>query len=184
MVSGDFNDKTGTFGSTSVGSGSLATSAGQSSTRASIGPSVSVNGEISGEEDILIEGNVEGLINLKKNVVTVAASGKVKAAIYGMVIHIEGEVTGDLFGTERVVVHKSGKVTGNITAPRISLEDGARLKGTVSTESTNTEAYSTRSSDRTTGFTKVEEISTDSSLSKKPSFLKGKDATTTQSTTI
>jgi len=168
MAIGDLNDKTGSFGPP----------APISATRASIGPSVSVNGEISGEEDILIEGNVEGLINLKKNVVTIAASGRVKAAIYGMVIHVEGEVTGDLFGTERIVVHKSGKVTGNITAPRISLEDGARLKGSVSTEGANNEASASRSTDtRTPSFTRIEELSGDiSAANKKPGFLKGKDS--------
>ena len=169
MAIGDFNEK-----SSSTLSGAPANA------RASIGPSVAVNGEISGEEDILIEGSVEGLINLKKNVVTVASSGRVKAAIYGMVIHIEGEVTGDLFGTERVVVHKSGKVTGNITAPRISLEDGARLKGSVSTEGVAADTASAR----TTSFTRVEEISTDSNAAKKTGFLKPKDSSTTATTTF
>ncbi len=181
MAIGDFNEKNGTLNTTSYTS---PTNTGVSS-RASIGPSVSINGEISGEEDILIEGSVEGLINLKKNVVTVAASGKVKAAIYGMVIHVEGEVTGDLFGTERIVVHKSGKVTGNITSPRISLEDGARLKGSISTEGTGAETSTNRSSN----YTRVEELLTDSAANnKKSGFVKPKDApsasaTSTASTT-
>lgn len=176
MAIGDFNDKstTSTYPSpTGISSSSPAAV----SARASIGPSVSINGEISGEEDILIEGNVEGLINLKKNVVTVASSGKVKAAIYGMVIHVEGEVTGDLFGTERVVVHKSGKVTGNITSPRISLEDGARLKGSVSTE-----GAAETSAVRSPSYTRVEELSSDSAANKKSGFLKPKDSTTSTAT--
>lgn len=104
------------------------------SQRATVGCSVTIKGEITGEEDILIEGAVEGLINLKQNVVTVAKTGRVKANIHGVVIHVEGEVTGDLFGSEKVVVHRSGRVRGNVTAPRISIEDGARVKGVLNTE--------------------------------------------------
>jgi len=101
---------------------------------ATIGSSVSVKGEITGEEDVVIHGYVEGMINLKKNVVMVAKTGRVQAHIYGQIIHVEGEVTGNLFGTDQIVIHKSGNVKGNISAPRISIEDGARLKGSVDTE--------------------------------------------------
>ncbi|WKZ56715.1 MAG: polymer-forming cytoskeletal protein [Bdellovibrionota bacterium] len=107
----------------------------KSTQHATIGPSVCVKGEISGDEDILIEGSVEGAINLKKNAVTVAKSGRVKANISGVVIHVEGEVVGDLHGVEKVVVHSSGKVVGNISAPRISLEEGGKVKGMIDTES-------------------------------------------------
>ncbi|MBX7143289.1 MAG: polymer-forming cytoskeletal protein [Oligoflexia bacterium] len=106
-----------------------------SKTQATIGVSISVQGEITGDEDILVEGSVEGTINLKKNIVTVAKTGKVRAHIYGVVIHVEGEVTGDLFGSEQVIVHSSGKVLGNVTAPRICVEDGAKIKGSMNTES-------------------------------------------------
>ena len=101
---------------------------------ATIGSSVSVKGEITGEEDVIIHGFVEGMINLKKNVVIVAKTGRVQAHIYGQVIHVEGEVTGNLFGSDQIVIHKSGNVKGNISAPRISIEDGARLKGSVDTD--------------------------------------------------
>lgn len=102
---------------------------------ATIGSSVSIKGEITGDEDVVIHGFVEGMVNLKKNVVMVAKTGRVQAHIYGQVIHVEGEVTGNLFGTDQVVIHKSGVVKGNITAPRISIEDGARLKGSIDTDS-------------------------------------------------
>jgi cytoskeletal protein CcmA (bactofilin family) len=104
------------------------------STRATVGVSVNVKGEISGDEDILIEGSVEGSINLKKNAVFVAKTGKVRANINGVTIHVEGDVTGDLVGSEQVIVHRSGKVRGNITAPRISIEDGAKIRGQLNTE--------------------------------------------------
>ena len=102
--------------------------------RATIGASVSIKGEISGDEDILIEGGVEGTINLKQNAVTVAKTGKVKANITGVTIHVEGEVIGDLTGVEQIIVHKSGRVQGNISSPRISIEDGARVRGQLNTD--------------------------------------------------
>ena len=108
--------------------------------KATIGPSVSIKGEISGEEDILIEGSVEGSINLPKNAVTVAESGKVKANIYAVTIHVTGEVTGDLNASERIVVHRTGRVIGNITAGSISLEEGGRIKGMVDTDSAHSSA--------------------------------------------
>lgn len=107
---------------------------GISKTPATIGSSVSIKGEITGEEDVIIHGFVEGMVNLKKNVVMVAKTGRVQAHIYGQVIHVEGEVTGNLFGTDQIVIHKSGVVKGNVNAPRISIEDGARLKGSIDTE--------------------------------------------------
>jgi len=108
--------------------------------RATIGASVSIKGEISGDEDILIEGGVEGTINLKQNAVNVAKTGKVKANITGITIHVEGEVIGDLTGVEQVIVHKSGRVHGNISSPRISIEDGARVRGQLNTDTDGEES--------------------------------------------
>ncbi len=98
-----------------------------------IGASISIKGEVTGAEDLLVQGFIEGLVNLKQNIVTVGKSGRVTANVHGRIIHVEGEVVGDLFGTEQVVVHQSGSVTGNISSPRVSLEDGARLKGAIDT---------------------------------------------------
>lgn len=117
--------------------------------KATIGASVSIKGEISGDEDILIEGAVEGTINLKQNMVMVAKTGKVKANINGVIINVEGEVIGDLSATEQIVVHKSGRVRGNLSAPRISVEDGARVRGQI-----NTDFDSDNSTDRAAEFTR------------------------------
>ncbi len=65
--------------------------------RVLIGPSISIKGELSGEEDLMIQGRVEGKIDLKKNNITVGKSGRIKGDIYGNVISIEGEVRGNLF---------------------------------------------------------------------------------------
>ncbi len=96
-----------------------------------IGPSISLKGELSGEEDLMIQGRVEGKIVLKKNNVTVGRNGHVKADINGKVISIEGEVQGNLFGEEKIVIRESGVVRGNMRTPQFSLEDGAEFKGSI-----------------------------------------------------
>ncbi|MDH3637016.1 MAG: polymer-forming cytoskeletal protein [Gammaproteobacteria bacterium] len=101
------------------------------SATSAIGPSLSVKGDISGYEDLVIHGQLEGEVNLQKNTITVGQDGKVKATLDAVKITVEGQVTGDLSGSERVVIRTSGKVEGNITAPRVVLEDGCRFKGSV-----------------------------------------------------
>jgi cytoskeletal protein CcmA (bactofilin family) len=101
---------------------------------ASIGPSIAVKGEISGEEDLIVQGRVEGKIDLRRNHVTIGKHGQVKADIYGRVIDVQGQVEGNLLGEEQVLVQQSGEVRGNITAPRVSLEDGANFKGSIDME--------------------------------------------------
>jgi len=113
---------------------SPASVAAPSSKGSVIGASLHWKGEISGAEDLSISGFVEGSIQLKQNTVTIQQAGRVQADIHAKIIHVEGEVTGDLFAGEVVIVHKSGQVKGNIKAPRVSLEEGARLKGAIDTD--------------------------------------------------
>jgi cytoskeletal protein CcmA (bactofilin family) len=96
-----------------------------------IGRSVSIKGELSGEEDLTIQGRVEGKIVSKQNNVTIGESGNIKGNIYGRVISIEGEVQGNLFGEEKIAVRESAKVLGDIETPRFSMGDGARFKGHI-----------------------------------------------------
>ena len=103
--------------------------------RASIGASISIKGTLVGKEDLMIQGRVEGRIDLKNNNITVGKSGRIKADIYGKVISIEGEVRGNLVGEEKIVLRQSGRVRGDMRAPRINLEDGARFKGNVAMDS-------------------------------------------------
>ena len=84
-----------------------------------------------GEEDLLIEGEVSGTVNLKNNSLTIGPQGKVRADVYAHSIYVDGYVEGDLFGSERVNIRKSATVRGNITSPRVSLEDGAKFKGAI-----------------------------------------------------
>ncbi len=96
-----------------------------------IGPSISIKGELSSEEDLIIQGRVEGKIDLKKNNVNIGKKGHVKGDIYGKVISIEGEVQGNLFGEEEIILRESAVVRGNMQAPRLNLEDGAKFKGSI-----------------------------------------------------
>jgi cytoskeletal protein CcmA (bactofilin family) len=98
---------------------------------AMIGPSIKIKGVVTGDEDLVIQGKVEGTIELKKNELSIGSSGQVSADIHANVIKIDGEVTGDITGNEKVVISKSGHVRGNIVAPRVTLEDGAIFKGSI-----------------------------------------------------
>ena len=103
----------------------------QTKERAMIGSTIYIKGDVSGREDLIIEGQVEGRIELRQHNVTVGKKGKVKADIYGKTITIEGEVQGNLYGEEQLVVRQTSTVRGNITAPRVSLEDGSNFKGSI-----------------------------------------------------
>lgn len=102
---------------------------------ATIGPSITIKGDLTGGEDLLIQGKIDGKIVLEKNNVTVGKEGRVKADIHGRSVRVEGEVRGNLFGTEEVVIRASGRVHGNLKAPRVTLENGSRFKGSIDMES-------------------------------------------------
>lgn len=102
--------------------------------RAQIGVGTIVRGEITGEEDLLIEGRVEGRIDLRQNAVTVGAKGRLAAEIIARAILVDGEVDGNLTAEEQIVVRKSGRVKGDLCAPRVTIEDGARFKGGIDME--------------------------------------------------
>ena len=97
---------------------------------ATIGPSISIKGDITGREDLLIEGQVEGAIQLRECDVTVGTNGRVTADIHGKRIYVDGEVTGDLVG-EEVLIRESGRVQGNARAPRVTLENGCHFRGNI-----------------------------------------------------
>ena len=96
-----------------------------------IGPGIKIKGDVSGDENLIVEGKVTGKINLRSHQVDIGQSGQVNADISAKIIKIAGEVRGDLNGTEKVVISRSGNVHGNIVAPRMTLEDGAIFKGSI-----------------------------------------------------
>ena len=98
---------------------------------AMIGASIHIDGDLRGEEDLLIEGEVNGTVQLKNNSLTIGPQGKVRADVYAQSIIVDGFMEGDLYGSERVAIRKNAQVRGNVTSPRVSLEDGAKFKGAI-----------------------------------------------------
>lgn len=112
-------------------SGGTTSARGSAGQGAIIGRSIQINGDVKGGEDLLIEGDVSGTVELKNSSLTVGKEGKVKADIYARSITVEGTTEGDLFASERIAIRANANVRGNLLAPRISLEDGARVKGSI-----------------------------------------------------
>lgn len=98
---------------------------------ATIGASIRINGDLSGDEDLLVQGQIHGKIKLESHNVTVGSSGRVRADIHGRTIRVEGEVHGNLHGQEEIIIRASGRVEGNLQAPRVTLENGAKFKGSI-----------------------------------------------------
>ncbi|MEW8506872.1 MAG: polymer-forming cytoskeletal protein [Candidatus Thiodiazotropha sp.] len=96
-----------------------------------IGPSIQINGDLSGEEDLIIQGKVSGTIQLREKSLTVGKQGQVDANVLAHSIIIEGQVNGDLYGSERVSIRNTGNVNGNIISPKVGLDEGCRFKGSI-----------------------------------------------------
>ena len=109
---------------------------------ATIGPSITIKGDVTGDEDLVIQGKIDGKVDLAKHNVTIGPQGRVKADVFGRSVVVEGEVEGDLRGEEQVILRHSAKVQGNITAPRVALEDGATFRGGIEMESSGKRASS------------------------------------------
>jgi cytoskeletal protein CcmA (bactofilin family) len=100
-----------------------------------IGQSIQLKGELTGLEDLTIDGTVEGKIELKKNHLTIGPNGNIKADINAKSVTITGEVQGNITADEKVEIRETGKLHGNILAPRLVIADGAFFKGSVGMES-------------------------------------------------
>jgi len=105
--------------------------AGNASEGAFIGASIQIHGELRGDEDVFVEGQIHGTVHLVNNTLTIGNRGKLKANVYAHTVLVDGHIEGDLYGSEQVLVRKSAEVRGNITSPRVSLEDGATFKGSI-----------------------------------------------------
>lgn len=102
--------------------------------KARIGVGLLLKGELHGEEDVIVEGRVEGKITLKDHGVIIEEPGRVDADITASTICVAGEVHGNLYGTEQVVLLKTGRVEGDIFAKSVTLETGAQFKGSIDME--------------------------------------------------
>lgn len=96
-----------------------------------IGKSVVVKGELSGSEDLTIDGVVEGKIELKEHVLTVGPNGKIKAKIFAKVVIVLGEVVGDVTATQKLDIRENGSVDGDIVSPRMAMAEGSHFRGSV-----------------------------------------------------
>jgi len=102
---------------------------------ASIGKSLHIKGELTGSEDLTIEGRVDGKITLAGYSVTIGQNGRVTAEIQAKSIIVGGQVKGNVVAEERVEVLATGSMLGDVRAPRVALADGARFKGSIDMDS-------------------------------------------------
>jgi len=117
----------------------------------SIGRSVVIKGELSGTEDLTIEGTVDGTIELRGNKLTVGPGGQVQASISAKTIAVLGKVTGDITATEKISILEDGSVEGDLTAPSIAIADGAHFRGSVDMQRSNAGASPTTSHGKPNG---------------------------------
>jgi cytoskeletal protein CcmA (bactofilin family) len=101
-----------------------------------IGKSVVIKGELTGSEDLTIEGHVEGKIELRQNVLTIGPNGKIKAQVFAKSVVILGEVTGNVTASEKVDLRDNGSVDGDIAAPRVAIAEGAHFRGSIDMQRT------------------------------------------------
>ena len=106
---------------------------------ARLGPSVTIRGDLTGEEDLLIEGQLEGEVVVRQHSVTVGRSGRLTADVYGKRVVVEGEVVGNLYGVDEVVIRQAGSVQGSAVSPRVTIESGATFRGQIDMQSQSVE---------------------------------------------
>lgn len=126
----DSQDASQTASDTTLGS-FRAKVTGRGNDAAVIGRSIQIVGDLRGGEDLRIEGDVSGTIELKNSALTIGKEGKVKADVYARSIAVDGEIKGDLYAAELVSVHANARVQGNIVAPKVSIEEGAHFRGSI-----------------------------------------------------
>jgi len=98
---------------------------------ANIGKSISISGDLTGEEDLIIEGKVEGKVSLPNSQLTVGANGSVKAEVSAKSVIVIGRVAGNVRGAERVEIQATGVVDGDVSAPKLVVVEGAVLNGAI-----------------------------------------------------
>jgi cytoskeletal protein CcmA (bactofilin family) len=98
---------------------------------ATIGQSIVLKGELTGDEDLEIEGQVEGNVHLSNHQVTIGANGRLKAEINAKSIVVIGKVQGNLTATERIEIQATGVVQGDVRAPKLNVQEGGVLNGSI-----------------------------------------------------
>jgi cytoskeletal protein CcmA (bactofilin family) len=113
------------------------TQRGMEKTAVNIGKSVVIKGELNGSEDLTIEGQVEGKIELRQNVLTIGANGRIKAQIFAKAVIVLGEVTGNVTATDKDDIRDNGSVDGDIASPRVAIAEGAHFRGSIDMQKGN-----------------------------------------------
>ncbi|MDJ0787868.1 MAG: polymer-forming cytoskeletal protein [Myxococcota bacterium] len=98
---------------------------------ATIGKSITIKGDLSGSEDIQVEGTVEGKIDLPDNEVTVGAEGRLVAQVHAKNVVVIGRIQGNVSAVDKIEVQENGKIDGDVRAPRLIVHEGATLNGSV-----------------------------------------------------
>jgi cytoskeletal protein CcmA (bactofilin family) len=117
-------------------SGSDTVSTQISGTPGTIGKSVVIKGELSASEDLTIEGQVEGKVELKNNTLTIGSNGKIKASVFAKAVIVQGEVTGNINASEKIDIRDAGSVDGDLASPRVAIADGAHFRGSIDMQRT------------------------------------------------
>jgi cytoskeletal protein CcmA (bactofilin family) len=105
-----------------------------SSGSASISQGIRIKGEVTGSEDLFVDGHVEGKVNLSNSSLTVGPNGEVKADIFAREVIVRGRVDGKIVGREKIQLWSTGNVAGDLQTERLTIEDGAVLRGRVEIE--------------------------------------------------
>ena len=156
----DSEQESTTKTSTGTGTTSTTTPVKERETRTesrlvNIGQSIKIKGELTGNEDLTIDGNFEGKIMLKDHHLTIGNNGHITAEIQAKSVQIQGEVIGNVRADDKVEITPSGSVNGDLSAPRVMLADGSSFKGAIDM-SGKSSGSSSSSSSSTTSSTKNE----------------------------
>ncbi len=104
-----------------------------------IGQSVVIKGDLSAKEDLTVEGQVEGTIELDQSVLTVGPKGRVKAQVSAKTVIVMGKVNGNITATEKVQLHETASVNGDLAAPRVGIVEGATVQGHIAVQGSQTQ---------------------------------------------
>ena len=96
-----------------------------------IGKSVVIKGELSASEDLTIEGQVEGKVDLRQNTLTIGTNARITAQVSAKVVIVMGHVHGNISATEKVDIRDNGSVDGDLSAPRVAIAEGAHFRGSI-----------------------------------------------------
>jgi cytoskeletal protein CcmA (bactofilin family) len=115
---------------------------------ADIGKSITIRGDLSGDEDLVLDGRIEGRVELSDHHLTIGPNAHIQAELAARGVTINGRVVGNVTATERVEIGASGRLDGDIVAPRLLVQEGAQLNGSVNMKEPSALASATKSAEK------------------------------------